>query len=136
LWRGQLKKDTGDFKSAQTRLMMLPEKRGARIERQPYPYYQGGPPLHANCVGRCKDPETRHGNAEGTRQPARPKVWIKVIGGWNEYQLRKEAATLEEIMKPFRISRIHYLPVRQGIFEQKGIEVLKYTRIPSMMAAS
>ncbi len=57
-------------------------------------------------------------------------VWIKVIGGWNEYQFQeKRQPTLEEINEavPDKPVFITYL-YGKAFLNKKGIEVLKYTK--------
>ncbi|WP_374948321.1 amidohydrolase family protein, partial [Mucilaginibacter sp.] len=57
-------------------------------------------------------------------------VWIKVIGGWNEYQFEeKRQPTLDEINEavPDKPVFITYL-YGKAFLNKKGIEVLKYTR--------
>lgn len=57
-------------------------------------------------------------------------VWIKVIGGWNEYQFEeKRQPTIEEINEavPDKPVFITYL-YGKAFLNKKGIEVLKYTK--------
>jgi predicted amidohydrolase YtcJ len=57
-------------------------------------------------------------------------VWIKVVGGWNEYQFEeKRQPTLDEINKavPDKPVFISYL-YGKAFVNKKGIEVLKYDR--------
>ncbi len=57
-------------------------------------------------------------------------VWIKVIGGWNEYQFQeKRQPTLDEINEavPDKPVFITYL-YGKAFLNKKGIEVLKYTK--------
>jgi len=57
-------------------------------------------------------------------------VWIKVIGGWNEYQFEeKRQPTLEEINEavPDKPVLITYL-YGKAFLNKKGIEVLKYNK--------
>ena len=57
-------------------------------------------------------------------------VWIKVIGGWNEYQFEeKRQPTLEEINEavPDKPVFITYL-YGKAFLNKKGIEVLKYSK--------
>lgn len=57
-------------------------------------------------------------------------VWIKVIGGWNEYQFEeKRQPTLEEINEavPDKPVYITYL-YGKAFLNKKGIEVLKYSK--------
>ncbi|XZF15612.1 amidohydrolase [Chitinophagaceae bacterium MMS25-I14] len=59
-----------------------------------------------------------------------PGVWIKVIGGWNEYQFEeKRQPTIEEINEavPDKPVFITYL-YGKAFLNKKGIEVLKYTK--------
>jgi predicted amidohydrolase YtcJ len=67
-----------------------------------------------------------------TEQAARtpPGVWIKVVGGWNEYQFEeKRQPTIEEINKavPDKPVFITYL-YGKAFVNKKGIEVLKYDK--------
>jgi len=57
-------------------------------------------------------------------------VWIKVVGGWNEYQFEeKRQPTLEEINEavPDKPVFITYL-YGKAFVNKKGVEVLKYTK--------
>jgi len=59
-----------------------------------------------------------------------PGVWIKVIGGWNEYQFEeKRQPTIEEINEavPDKPVFITYL-YGKAFVNKKGIELLKYDR--------
>lgn len=59
-----------------------------------------------------------------------PGVWIKVIGGWNEYQFtEKRQPTIEEINEavPDKPVFITYL-YGKAFLNKKGIEVLGYTK--------
>jgi predicted amidohydrolase YtcJ len=59
-----------------------------------------------------------------------PGVWIKVIGGWNEFQFReKRQPTIEEINEavPDKPVFITYL-YGKAFLNKKGIEVLGYTK--------
>lgn len=59
-----------------------------------------------------------------------PGVWIKVIGGWNEYQFaEKRQPTIEEINEavPDKPVFITYL-YGKAFLNRKGIEVLGYTK--------
>jgi len=67
-----------------------------------------------------------------TEQAARtpPGVWIKVVGGWNEYQFEeKRQPTIDEINKavPDKPVFITYL-YGKAFVNKKGIEVLKYDK--------
>lgn len=67
-----------------------------------------------------------------TEQAARtpPGVWIKVVGGWNEYQFEeKRQPTIEEINQavPDKPVFITYL-YGKAFVNKKGIEVLKYDK--------
>ncbi len=67
-----------------------------------------------------------------TEQAARTPtgVWIKVVGGWNEYQFEeKRQPTIEEINKavPDKPVFITYL-YGKAFVNKKGIEVLKYDK--------